>query len=141
MSYRYYFGEINNETNLFNKNINHERWESLKVNKTKINDKSETLLRYFTMDRCFIKNKTNGKITTEKYNTIELIDNNILKVQVETTELPFFPTQYDYFNKQLHNTEEYRDKNGNIITFSNYIENGINYYEIYSSSSISSSSL
>lgn len=141
MSYRYYFGEVNNETNLFNKNINHERWESLKQNKTKINDKSEILLRYFTMDRCFIKNKTNGKITTEKYNSNELIDNNILKVEVESIELPFFPTQYNYFNKQHHTTEEYYDKKGNKITFSNYIENGINYYEIYSSSSISSSSL
>ena len=60
---------------------------------------------------------------------------------MENRELPFFPTQYNYFNKQIHNIEEYRDKTGNIITFSNYKENGIDYYEIYSSSSISSSSL
>jgi hypothetical protein len=139
MHYRYYLGEINNETLLFNKNINSERWESLKCNKTKLNSYSK--LQYFTIDRCFIKNKSNGKITTENYGKIELIDKNILKVQVETKELPFFPTQYNYFNKQIHTIEDYLDKSGNIITFSNYIENGIHYYEIYSSSSISSSSL
>ena len=141
MNYRYYLGEINNETKLFNKNINRERWELLKSNKTKLNSNSKALLQYFTIDRCFIKNKSNGKITFENYGKIELIDNNILKVQVETKELPFFPTQYNYFNKQLHTIEEYLDKSGNIITFSIYKENGIDYYEIYSSSSISSSSL
>jgi hypothetical protein len=141
MNYRYYLGEFNIETNLFHKNMGRDRWEKLKCDKMKLTDNSRKLLQYYTMDRCFIKDKLTGKIYTEKYNTIVLVDNNTLKVQVENRELPFFPTQYNYFNKQIHNIEEYRDKTGNIITFSNYKENGIDYYEIYSSSSISSSSL
>jgi len=141
MNYRYYLGHFNNETNQFNKNINVQCWESFKLDKTKCNNDTITLLQYFTIDRCFIKNKSNGKVITEHYGDIELIDNNTLKVQVETTELPFFPTQYNYFNKQIHSVENYLDKNGTKITFSKYKENGIDYYEIYSSSSISSSSL
>ena len=141
MTFRYYLGDLNLETNLFNKNIDRERWQNLKNNKTKITANPITILQYYTIDRCFIKNKFTGKVFTEKYNVIKITDNNTLQIEIEQKELPFFPTQYNYFNKQIHNVEEYRDKTGNIITFSNYKENGIDYYEIYSSSPISSSSL
>lgn len=139
MNYTYYLGQFNKDTNLFNKNLGKERWESLKNGKTKVRSWSE--LRYYTIDRCFIKNKTNGKVYTEKYLNSSLKGINELSVEVVRQELPFFPTQYNYFNKQINQLEEYKDSLGNIITFSEYLENGIHYYEIYSSSSISSSSL
>ena len=139
MIYRYYSGVFNKDTNLFNKNISRDTWENFKLDKTKISEDSE--LRYYTMDRCFIRNKSNGKVFTEKYPSTRLNTEHELLVEVESNTLPFFPTQYSYFNKQTHHIEEYRNGLGNTITFSNYKENGIDYYEIYSSSSISSSSL
>ena len=137
MNHTYYLGAYNNETYLFNKNIGRERWEKYKEGKIFVSNRVE--LRYFTMDRCFIKNKKNGKIYTEKYITMNLKTPNDFLVEFTRHELPFFPTQYSYFNKQIHTIDEYHDINGNIICFSNYIENGINYYEIYSSSPLSSS--
>jgi hypothetical protein len=139
MIYRYYLGVFNKDTNLFNKNISRDNWEKFKLNMTKISEDSQ--LRYYTMDRCFIRNKTNGKVYTEKYPSTRLNSQNELLVEVESNTLPFFPTQYSYFNKQTVSIAEYRNSFGNTITFSNYKENGIDYYEIYSSSSISSSSL
>jgi hypothetical protein len=139
MIYRYYRGVFNKDTNLFNKNISRDNWEKFKLNMTKISEYSQ--LCYYTMDRCFIVNKSNGKVYTEKYPITRLNSEKELVVEVESNPLPFFPTQYSYFNKQVHNIEEYRNSVGNTITFSNYKENGIDYYEIYSSSSISSSSL
>lgn len=139
MIYRYYLGVFNKDTNLFNKNISRDSWEKFKLDKNKISEYSE--LRYYTMDRCFIRNKSNGKVYTEKYTSTRLNSGKELVVELECNTLPFFPTQYSYFNRQTVNIEEYRNGFGNTITFSNYKENGIDYYEIYSSSSISSSSL
>jgi hypothetical protein len=139
MKNTYYFGTFNPNTKLFNKNVGREEWERKKAGHTLISCRTE--LRYYTQDRCFIKNKTLGTTTTEKFGTIQLKGPHELLVESTVNELPFFPTQYVYFNKQIHSIEDYKTADGQIISFSNYIENNTPFYEIYSSSSLSSSSL
>jgi hypothetical protein len=137
MNHTYYLGVYNNDTSLFNKNIGKERWEKYKDGKSFIVNRTE--LRYFTVDRCFILNKKNGNVYTEKCINMDLKSPTEFLVESARHELPFFPTQYNYFNKQIHTIDEYKDSNGNNICFSKYVENGLDYYEIYSSSPFSSS--
>jgi hypothetical protein len=136
MNHTYYLGLFNNDTSLFNKNIGKELWEKYKDGKSFVSNRTE--LRYFTIDRCFIINKKNGNVSTEKCINMDLKSPTEFLVVSARHELPFFPTQYNYFNKQIHTIDEYKD-NGNTIFFSNYVENGVDYYEIYSSSPFSSS--
>lgn len=139
MKNTYYFGQFDPETKLFHKNINVEKWQKAKSGKQLISSRTE--LRYFTADRCFILNKDNGAASTEKFSSIQLIGPKELVVKSEITELPFFPVQYAYYNKQVHTIQDYKSTDGQIITFSDYVENNTHFREIYSSSSISSSSL
>ena len=137
MNHTYYLGVYNNDTSLFNKNIGKESWEKYKDGKSFVSNRTE--LRYFTIDRCFIINKNNGKVFTEKSINMDLKSPTEFLVELVRHELPFFPTQYNYFNKQIHSIDEYTDSNENNVCFSNYVENGVDYYEIYSSSPFSSS--
>jgi hypothetical protein len=137
MKNTYYFGTFDPETKLFNKNIDKERWEKKKMGHTLIS--SRTQLQYYTLDRCFIKNITDGTASTEKMGTIQLKGPHELLVESITNALPFFPVKYVYFNKQIHYIEDYQTADGKVISFSNYIENNTPFWEIYSSSSLSSS--
>jgi len=137
MKNTYYFGTFNPDTKLFNKNIDREQWEDKKAGHTLISSRTE--LHYYTLDRCFIKNKTDGTVRTEKMGTIQLKGPHELLVESVMNALPFFPIQYVYFNKQIHYIEEYQTADGKKISFSKYIENNTPFLEIYSSTSLSSS--
>ena len=100
---------------VFNKNIGKERWEKYKDAKSFVSNRNE--LRYFTIDRCFIINKKNGKVYTEKCINMDLKSPTEFLVESARHELPFFPTQYNYFNKQIHTIDEYKDNNGDIKVF------------------------
>jgi hypothetical protein len=139
MKHTYYFGQYDPENQMFYKNINVEKWQKAKSGKELVSSRTE--LRYFTADRCFILNKDTGAASTEKFGSIQLISAKELLVESEINELPFFPVQYTYYNKQVHTIQDYKTTDGQIITFSDYVENHTHFREIYSSSSISSSSL
>lgn len=131
----YYLGKINNELNQFNKMISHEKWNHLK-NKIHSRINEYNVVKYYSLDRIFTLNKKTGKTITEKptivsTNTKDTYD--YIVIDNEEKELPFFPTQWSYFNKQVIKITEYNLNDG-IIYFTEVTEKGNTFYEIYSNS-------
>jgi len=131
----YYLGKINNELNQFNKMISHEKWNHLK-NKIHSRINEYNVVKYYSVDRIFTLNKKTGKTITEKptiisTNTKDTYD--YIVIDYEEKELPFFPTQWSYFNKQVIKITEYNLNDG-IIYFTEVTEKGNTFYEIYSHS-------
>jgi hypothetical protein len=131
----YYLGKINNELNQFNKMISHEKWNHLK-NKIHSRINEYNVVKYYSLDRIFTLNKKTGKTITEKptivsTNTKDTYD--YIAIDNEEKELPFFPTQWSYFNKQVIKITEYNLNDG-IIYFTEVTEKGNTFYEIYSNS-------
>jgi hypothetical protein len=131
----YYLGKINNELNQFNKMISHEKWINLK-NKIHSRINEYNVVKYYSLDRIFTLNKKTGKTITEKPTIVSTNtkDNyDYIVIDMEEKELPFFPTQWSYFNKQVIKITEYNLNDG-IIYFTEVTEKGNTFYEIYSNS-------
>ena len=123
----YYLGKINNELNQFNKMITYHKFHS------RINEYN--IVKYFSIDRIFTLNKKTGKSTTEKPTIVSTNSKEIydyIVIDYDEKELPFFPVQWSYFNKQVIKITEYNLGDG-IIYFAEVLEKGNTYYEIYSS--------
>ena len=130
----YYLGKINNELNQFNKMIPYHKWLEYK-NKIHSRINEYNIVKYFSIDRIFTLNKKTGKSTTEKPTIVSTNSKEIydyIVIDYDEKELPFFPVQWSYFNKQVIKITEYNLGDG-IIYFAEVLEKGNTYYEIYSS--------
>ena len=129
----YYLGKINNELNQFNKTIPNTYWINYK-NRLHSRINEYNVVKYYSLDRIFSLNKKTGKTITEKptiFSTNTKDQYDYIVIDNEEKELPFFPTQWSYFNKQVIKITEYNLSNG-VIYFSEVIEKGNTFYEIYS---------
>lgn len=131
----YYLGKINNELNQFNKTIQHNKWADYK-NRVHSRINEYNLVKYYSLDRIFALNKKTGKTLTEKPTIISTNtkgEYDYIVIDNDEKELPFFPTQWSYFNKQVIKITEYNLKDG-VIYFTEVTEKGNTFYEIYSNS-------
>lgn len=129
----YYLGKINNELNQFNKTIPSSYWINCK-NKLHSRINEYNVVKYYSLDRIFSMNKKTGKTLTEKPTIISTNtqgEYDYIVIDNDEKELPFFPTQWSYFNKQVIKITEYNLNDG-IIYFSEVTEKGNTFYEVYS---------
>jgi hypothetical protein len=128
---KYYIGKAEGDNRVFNTKIDKKVWDTIK-NKLEIIEKPSTsrLLKYYTHDSIYIID-TRGNTTILSHTpVITYIPQPVcLSVKMHVTTLPFFPTQYEYFNKQQHNVYKYTQYNG--IVLSEIFENQQPFYEIY----------
>jgi hypothetical protein len=131
IEHKYYMGKIESDNRLFNTKIDKSRWDSIK-HKLELSEKPSTshLLKYYTHDSIYIVNISNNTTILAHTPTITCMTQpECLSVKTHLTTLPFFPVQYEYFNKQRHNVYKFTQYNG--IVLSEIFENHQTFYEIY----------
>lgn len=129
----FYLGKINNELNQFDKTFKSSKWLDYK-NRIHSRINEYTVVKYYSLDRIFAINKKTGKTLTQKPTIVSTNTKgayDYIVIDNDEQELPFFPTQWSYFNKQVIKITEYNLGDG-VVYFSEVIEKGSTYYEIYS---------
>jgi len=128
---KYYTGKPEADNRRFNTKIDKHIWDTLK-NKLEISEKPSIshILKYYTHDSIYIVSKPENKTILAHTPTVTYIAQpECLHVKLHLTILPFFPVQYEYFNKQQHIVYKFTQYNG--IVLSEIVENQQTFYEIY----------
>jgi hypothetical protein len=131
IEYQYYAGKAESNNRLFNAKIDKQTWDSIK-NRLETNEKPvfSRLLKYYTHDSVYIVDTLENKTILAHTPKITYITQpECLCVKTHLTLLPFFPVQYEYFNKQRHILYKFTQYNG--IVLSEIFENHETFYEIY----------
>jgi hypothetical protein len=131
IEHKYYMGTAEGGNRVFNTKISKQIWDIIK-NKLETSEKPSTshFLQYYTHDSVYIVNIQENTTILAHTPVITYIPKpECLSVRMYLTTLPFFPTQYEYFNKQRHNVYKFTQSNG--IVLSEIFENQQTLYEIY----------
>ena len=126
---RYYMG-TNNTNIIFDTKIHKRQWDNIK---TKLDTMEVPTiihqLQYYTLDMCYIYNTDTATTIVVDTPIIKYIPaSHCLSVKTHNTTLPFFPTQYEYFNKQKQIVYKY--VKGDVVLCET-LEHTVTYYEIY----------